>query len=51
MCVVCYVCLCLCVCAVLQVPEIERKVKYATNNDKWGPHTKDMAELARATYA
>lgn len=36
---------------VLQVPDIERKVKNCTSNDKWGPHAQDMAELARASFS
>jgi hypothetical protein len=26
-------------------------VRAATNNDKWGPHAQDMAELARASFS
>lgn len=36
---------------VLQVPEIERKVKEATSNEKWGPSGTQMSEIAKATYS
>lgn len=35
---------------VLQVPEIEKKVKEATSNDPWGPTGTQMRELAQATH-
>ncbi|XP_037417887.1 clathrin interactor EPSIN 1-like [Triticum dicoccoides] len=34
---------------VLKVPEIEQKVLDATNDEPWGPHGSDMADIARAT--
>jgi len=34
---------------VLNVPEIERKVKEATSNEKWGPSGTQMREIAQAT--
>ncbi|KAK3213041.1 hypothetical protein Dsin_017747 [Dipteronia sinensis] len=34
---------------VLKVPEIEQKVLDATDNEPWGPHGSDMAEIATAT--
>mmetsp|Transcript_6290 Transcript_6290/g.20509 ORF Transcript_6290/g.20509 Transcript_6290/m.20509 type:complete len:527 (-) Transcript_6290:69-1649(-) len=37
--------------AILQVPDIERKVKAATSNDKWGPTSTQMKEIARATLS
>lgn len=36
---------------VLQVPEIERKVKEATSNEKWGPTSTQMREIAQATFS
>jgi len=36
---------------VLQVPEIERKVKDATSNEKWGPTGTQMREIAQATFS
>jgi len=35
---------------VLQIPEIEKKVKEATSNENWGPSSTLMREIARATY-
>jgi hypothetical protein len=35
---------------VMQTPELERKVKDATSNEKWGPTATQMRELAEATY-
>mmetsp|Transcript_5120 Transcript_5120/g.7217 ORF Transcript_5120/g.7217 Transcript_5120/m.7217 type:complete len:532 (-) Transcript_5120:2844-4439(-) len=35
---------------VLQVPEIEKKVKEATSNDPWGPTGTQMREIAQATH-
>ncbi|EGG13801.1 hypothetical protein DFA_11562 [Cavenderia fasciculata] len=37
--------------AVLNTPEIERKVKDATSNDKWGPTGTQMQEISRASYS
>eukprot|EP01112_Ceratiomyxa_fruticulosa_P016070 TRINITY_DN4821_c0_g1_i1.p1 TRINITY_DN4821_c0_g1~~TRINITY_DN4821_c0_g1_i1.p1 ORF type:complete len:673 (-),score=199.52 TRINITY_DN4821_c0_g1_i1:196-2214(-) len=34
----------------LNTPEIERKVRNATSNDKWGPTGTQMQEISRATY-
>ncbi|EFA76526.1 epsin [Heterostelium album PN500] len=36
--------------AVLNTPEIERKVKDATSNDKWGPTGTQMQEISRESY-
>jgi len=36
---------------VLLVPEIEKKVKAATSNDKWGPTGTQMREIAHETYS
>ncbi|KAM9956180.1 hypothetical protein ACTFIR_002891 [Dictyostelium discoideum] len=36
--------------AVLNTPEIERKVRDATSNDKWGPSGTQMQEISRASY-
>ncbi|MQL84492.1 hypothetical protein Taro_016996, partial [Colocasia esculenta] len=34
---------------VLKVPEMEQKVLDATNNEPWGPHGSDLAEISQAT--
>ncbi|CAL8467709.1 g7247 [Coccomyxa elongata] len=34
----------------LQLTEVEIKVEDATNNQPWGPHGKDMAEITKASY-
>ena len=34
---------------ILAIPEIEVKVKEATNNEPWGPSGSQMADIARAT--
>lgn len=34
----------------LNAPEVERKVKDATSNEKWGPTGTQMQEISRATY-
>jgi hypothetical protein len=33
----------------LNAPEVERKVKDATSNEKWGPTGTQMQEISRAT--
>lgn len=35
----------------MQVPEIEKKVKEATSNEKWGPTSTQMREIAHATHS
>ncbi len=35
---------------ILAIPEIEIKVKEATNNEPWGPSGTQMADIARATH-
>jgi len=36
---------------ILQLPEIEIKVRDATSNEKWGPTGKQMKEIAQATHS
>ena len=36
---------------VLQVPEIEKRVKEATSNEKWGPTSTQMRDIAQATFS
>ena len=34
----------------MNAPEVERKVKDATSNEKWGPTGTQMQEISKATY-
>lgn len=34
----------------MNAPEVERKVKDATSNEKWGPTGTQMQEISRASY-
>lgn len=35
---------------ILSIPEIEVKVKEATNNEPWGPSGSQMTDISRATH-